>query len=60
MKANEYKLISQCVEDGIQLGLNRAYKHSEGMPTKDSILYEIEAAVMQEICEWFDFDDGDA
>lgn len=59
MKANEYKLLSRCIEDGIQLGINRAYKHSDGMPSKDVMLDQIEAAVMQEICEWFDFGDSD-
>lgn len=56
MKPNTYKLLDQCVQDGIELGVNRAYKHSDGMPTKDTLLNEIQASVMQEICEWFDFE----
>ena len=56
MKAKEYNLIAQCVENGVMLGWNRAHKHNEN-PDPDTIRDAIEVAVMNEICEWFDFDE---
>jgi len=56
MKAKEYNLIAQCVETGITLGWNRAHKHSEN-PEPHHIREQIERAVMNEICEWFDFEE---
>jgi hypothetical protein len=46
MKAKEYNLIAQCVETGVMLGWNREH-----------IREQIERAVLNEICEWFDFED---
>jgi len=56
MKAREYNLIAQCVENGVMLGWNRAHKHNEN-PDPDTIRDAIEVAVLNEICEWFDFDE---
>ena len=58
MKANMYKLIERCVEEGVQYGYNRAYKHTD-TPTEDQIKLAVTDAVMNEICEWFDFPQGD-
>jgi hypothetical protein len=57
MKAKEYNLIAQCVEDGVMLGWNRAHKHTED-PDPEAIRDAIEQAILSEICEWFDFDEG--
>lgn len=57
MKAREYNLIAKCVEDGIMLGWNRAHKHTDN-PDPDTIRDAIEVAVLNEMCEWFDFDEG--
>lgn len=56
MKANMYRLLEQCVDTGSKLGLNRAFKHTDA-PTDEKITDEIVAAVMQEICEWFTFEE---
>jgi hypothetical protein len=56
MKAKEYNLIAQCVETGVMLGWNRAHKHTD-TPDPDTIRSAIEHAVLNEICEWFDFDE---
>ena len=56
MKAKEYNLIAQCVENGVMLGWNRAHKHSDN-PEPHFIHSHIEQAVLNEICEWFDFED---
>lgn len=56
MKANIYKLLCRCVEDGIAYGWNRAHKHVDD-PDEHAIKAEIEQAVINEICEWFTFDE---
>ena len=56
MKAKEYNLMAQCVETGVMLGWNRAHKHSDN-PEPHFIHSQIEQAVLNEICEWFDFED---
>jgi len=56
MKAKEYNLIAQCVEDGVMLGWNRAHKHTEE-PDPNTIRDAIEQAILNEICEWFDFEE---
>jgi len=56
MKAKEYNLIAQCVETGVMLGWNRAHKH-DATPEDEAIRNTIEMAVLNEICEWFDFEE---
>jgi hypothetical protein len=56
MKAKEYNLIVQCVEDGVMLGWNRAHKYDE-IPDPETIRARIEQAILSEICEWFVFDE---
>jgi hypothetical protein len=38
------------------LGWNRAHKH-DATPEDEAIRNAIEQAVLNEICEWFDFDE---
>ena len=56
MTPNHYKLLQRCVEEGLKLGYNRAYKHNE-CPEPEQIMEAQEQAIMGEICEWFDFED---
>jgi hypothetical protein len=56
MKAKEYNLITQCVETGVMLGWNRAHKY-DATPDPERIRDAIEQAVLNEICEWFDFEE---
>lgn len=55
MKAKEYPLLCQCVEDGLLCGWNRAHKHT-ATPEPEHIRNEQHEAIMNEIAEWFDFD----
>lgn len=55
MKAKEYNLIAQCVETGVMSGWYRAHKHNDA-PDSEAIRYAIEQAVLNEICEWFNFE----
>ena len=57
MKAKEYNLIVQCVETGVMIGWNRARKYADD-PDPETIRNAIEQAVLNEICEWFDFEEG--
>ena len=56
MKANAYKVMQMAVEEGVAYGHMRAYKHTD-TPSEDEVKNAIEDAVMNSICEWFDFDD---
>lgn len=56
MRAKEYSLIDRCVEDGIQYGWQRAHKHTD-TPDETWIRTQIHLAVMNEIAEWFEFND---
>lgn len=55
MKPDTYKLVEQCVENGVAYGWLRAHKHNDE-PTAEQIQEKIRQAVMHEICEWFRFD----
>jgi hypothetical protein len=56
MKANTYKIISRCIEDGVAYGVQRAFKYSEH-PDVEQFIREIDNAITNEICEYFDFED---
>lgn len=56
MRPDSYKLLEQCVQTGIALGLHRALKHNDN-PTAEDYETKIHAAIMEQIAEWFHFDD---
>jgi hypothetical protein len=56
MKPKVYPLLERCVEDGINYGWNRAHKHSDE-PDEAWIREQILQAVMNELSEWFDFEE---
>ncbi len=49
-------LLSRCIEDGLERGYRRAYKHNDA-PTQDAITDNQYSAIMTELGEWFDFGD---
>ena len=51
-----YPVLQMCLENGITLGYNRAFKHNDH-PTEEAIKESIQQAITNEICEWFDFED---
>ena len=59
MKPKVLKLIEQCIEIGVEVGLHRAHKHTS-TPSQDDIARAIEDAVLHEIHEWFDFEEPPA
>lgn len=56
MRPDIYKLVEHCVETGSKLGVSRAFKHDEA-PSQEAIADKVSQAVMQEIFEWFRFED---
>ena len=51
------KVLEMCIEAGINLGYNRAHKHTDD-PSEDVMKTQIEQAIWNEIYEWFDFEKG--
>jgi hypothetical protein len=58
MKANEYRVLTDCVDRGVNYGVRWAYKLTD-TPTTEQIMNEIYDAVLLEICEYFSFQDGE-
>jgi hypothetical protein len=54
MTPDTYKVICMAVEDGVAIGVRRAYKHTD-KPTEDSMIESIRQEVMNQVCEWFRF-----
>jgi hypothetical protein len=58
IRAKVYPLMREAVEAGIAYGWMRAHKHVDD-PGPDAIKEALEQAVMNEICERFQFDGDD-
>lgn len=56
MKAKEFNLMSMAVEQGVNYGYTRAFKHTD-TPDEQAIKQAIYDAVINEICENFTFED---
>lgn len=55
MKPKFNRLLDQCIETGLKLGISRAHKHCD-TPTQETILQQQHEAIMQELYEWFDIE----
>jgi hypothetical protein len=55
VRVKTYPLMSEAVEIGTNRGWRRAHKHTDE-PREFEICAAIEQAIMEEICERFDFD----
>jgi predicted Zn-dependent protease with MMP-like domain len=58
MKLRAYDVLRRAVEEGAAYGWRRAHKHTD-TPGEDAIVDQIVQGVLNEICEYFDFDDED-
>lgn len=56
MKPKFLPVLEMCIENGLQRGFNRAYKHNDS-PTEEQIRNQCLEYVMEEIYEWFDTGD---
>jgi hypothetical protein len=50
------RLLEECITNGVVLGHTRVYKHNDA-PSKADINESIVREVLNEIHEWFDFDE---
>lgn len=53
-----YDVMNRCVEEGISLGWLCAHRHTN-KPSDEVILEQMQVAVMNAICEFFDFTDSE-
>lgn len=53
-----YNLISECIDRGTLRGYRRAHKHLED-PDEGSVVDNIHREIMNELCEYFDFNYAD-
>lgn len=56
MKPKFNLVLEQCIESGIQFGLSRAFKHDD-TPSREVIAEHVQREIMNQIYEWFDFDE---
>ena len=56
MKVRAYPVLCRAIEDGVAYGWRRAHKHLDA-PDAQAIEEQIVTAVVNEICQYFDFDD---
>ena len=55
MKADEYRVLEEAINEGVNWGFVRAYKHHEA-PTEDQMKEAVKQAVMGAIVDWFVLD----
>jgi hypothetical protein len=56
MKVKTLVILERAIEEGVRRGYRRAHKHVDD-PTELSICDRIEQCVMEQIHEYFDFED---
>jgi len=56
MRVKTHEVLARAVEEGIAYGYTRAHKHTD-TPAEDYLKTELYQAVMNSICEMFDFDE---
>lgn len=57
MKPKFDKVLEQCIETGIERGFQRACKYNDA-PDDESKKRWVASCILEEICEWFDFEDN--
>ena len=56
MRVRAYEVLRRAIEDGAAYGWRRAHKHT-ATPSEETIKDEIVTGILNEVCEYFDFDD---
>ena len=54
MKPREYRLFTECLENGLRRGYRRAYKYTDH-PSEEQLLESLHTNVMGEVSEFFAF-----
>ncbi len=58
LRVRAYQVLRRAIEEGAEYGWRRAHKHTDA-PDEETIKGQIVTGILNEICEYFDFDDGD-
>lgn len=48
-----FPVLEMCIDNGVSLGYNRAFKHNDN-PSEDTIKQNITRAILEELDQWFD------
>ena len=56
MRVRTYEVLRRAIEDGVATGWRRAHKHTDE-PTAEVVQDQIVTAILNEVCEWFAFDE---
>lgn len=56
MRVRAYEVLRRAIEEGVAYGWRRAHKHTD-TPGEETIRDEIVTGILNEVCEYFDFDD---
>ena len=59
VRVNVYNIINMAVEEGVNYGYRRAFKHTD-KPDEFLVKDAIITAVMSELCEYLQFDDPES
>lgn len=55
MRVRAYDVLVRAVAEGVEYGWRRAHKHTDE-PGEEAIKDQVIQGVLNEACEWFDFD----
>ena len=55
MKVKFFPVLEMCIENGITIGLNRAYKHDDD-PSREVMMESIKREIETQLYEWFDME----
>lgn len=58
LKPKTYYILKECIERGLQHGFNKTIKHSDDVSNinEELLLSNQNVAIMNEICEYFNFE----
>lgn len=62
MKANDFKVLTKCIETALDYGFMKYQKYSEfDLPDQEieKIKELLDKAIMNEICDYFNFDENE-
>jgi hypothetical protein len=55
MRMRAYDVLRRAIEEGVEYGWRRAHKHTDA-PDEETIKDQIVTGILNEVCEYFDFD----
>ena len=55
MKPKSMHVLEMCIENGVNLGVSRAFKHNDN-PPRELLAEKVEQAIWEQLHEWFDFE----